>query len=80
MYSVHFQIASSVIGFTGTIIMFFNSYSLKPTEGAVWGGPEIDKHNKKIDKENRKMVIMQKIGLGLLTLSFLCQGISFTMT
>lgn len=80
MNSLHLQIVSSVIGFVGTLIMFFNGYNLKPTEGAVWGGPEVDEHNKKIDRENKRIIIMQRLGMGLLTLSFLCQGMSFTIS
>jgi len=80
MTSLHLQVASSVIGFIGTLIMFFNAYNLKPTEGAVWGSAEVDEYNKKIERDNKRITIMQRLGMGLLTLSFFCQGISFTLS
>lgn len=80
MNSLNLQIASSVIGFIGTLIMFFNGYNLKPYEGGVFGSDEVNEHNKKVRRDNKIITSMQRLGLGLLTLSFFCQGLSFTLS
>lgn len=77
MNPLHLQIFSTVLGFIGTLIMFFNSHNLKPYEGGVFGSESVKKWNEKVKKDNQRIAIMQKIGLGLLTSSFLCQSISY---
>ncbi|WP_261143833.1 hypothetical protein [Serratia fonticola] len=79
MTSTQLQIISTVIGFLGTLIMFFNGYNLKPYEGAVFGSDAVNEANKKITRDNKRIMVMQKIGMGLLTFSFLCQAVSYLL-
>ena len=67
---------SAILGAAGTVILFFGSYSLEPREGAVWGGPEVDKWNAARDVRNAKRIRRQRIGLAFLLASFLAQGIT----
>jgi hypothetical protein len=67
---------SAVLGTAGTIILFFGSYSLEPREGAVWGGPEVDKWNAARDVRNAKRIVRQRIGLAFLCASFFAQGVA----
>ncbi len=57
--------------------MFFYGYSLKPTEGAVMGSPEVNQENQKIQKANRRIIKMQKFGILFLGASFVLQMFSF---
>ncbi len=59
--------------------MFFNGYNLKPYEGAVCGSDAVNEANRKITRDNKRIMVMQKIGMGLLTFSFLCQAISYLL-
>ncbi len=59
--------------------MFFNGYNLKPYEGAVFGSDAVYEANKKITRDNKRIMVMQKIGMGLLTFSFLCQAVSYLL-
>lgn len=77
MTQQHLQIASAVIGFIGTLIMFCNGYNLKPYSGATFGGPLTDEINKKTRRENKRIAIMQKLGMALLAISFFLQMVSF---
>lgn len=77
MTSLGMQIASTLFGFTGTILMFFNSYALIPYESAMFGSDEIIEHDRKVEQKNKRMLRNQKIGIGLLSLSFLLQLISY---
>lgn len=77
MNPLHLQIFSTLLGFAGTLIMFFYSHNLKPYEGGVFGSREVTKWNEQVKKDNKRIAVMQKIGLGLLTSSFLCQSISY---
>ncbi|AMO47607.1 Hypothetical protein AKI40_1190 [Enterobacter sp. FY-07] len=77
MTSLGMQIASTLLGFTGTILMFFNSYALIPYESAMFGSDEIIEHDRKVEQKNKRMLRNQKIGIGLLSLSFLLQLISY---
>lgn len=79
MTATELQIISTVIGFVGTLIMFLNGYNLKPYEGGVFGSDAVIEENKKIAKENKRIKVMQKTGMGLLTLSFLCQSVSYLL-
>ncbi|WP_210507404.1 hypothetical protein [Pantoea ananatis] len=79
MITTLFQVAATLIGLTGTLIMFFNSYSLLPYEGATFGSDEIIEHNRKVRIKNQRMLVRQKIGIGLLTFSFLVQLISYAL-
>ena len=65
--------ASALLGGAGTLILFFYSFSLQPYEGAVWGGPEVDKENSNIRRKNSRRIFMQKIGLSLICASFAVQ-------
>lgn len=77
MASLAMQIASTLFGFTGTILMFFNSYALIPYESAMLGSDEIIEHDKEVEKKNKRMLRNQKIGIGLLSISFFLQLISY---
>jgi hypothetical protein len=67
------QLASAVSGFFGTALLFFFSYSLAPFESATWGNEQTAKRNKAIMRKNTRDALIQKVGFGLLCLSFLIQ-------
>lgn len=77
MSALHFQIFSTLAGFIGTALMFHYSYVLKPYEGAAFAEADTNDKNAKIRKENMRIQKMQKLGIALLFLSFLSQGVSY---
>lgn len=79
MISTYLQIAATFIGLVGTLLMFFNSYSLLPYESAMFGSDEIIEHDRLTRIKNQKMLMRQKIGVGLLTFSFLLQLFSYAL-
>jgi hypothetical protein len=54
--------------------LFFYSNTDIPFEGAAWGGPETQANNEKIAAKNKSWKLNQKIGFGLLCLSFIIQA------
>jgi hypothetical protein len=70
---------SSVLGACGTSVLFFSSFTLEPREGAHFGSLEMDERNERIEARNNKRKIWQKIGLGLLCLSFVVQAVSVVL-
>lgn len=77
MTTIHLQILSTLLGFAGTLIMFFFSHSLKPLPGGIFGSEAINRKIDEVKKENKKFAFLQKVGLGMLVLSFLCQFITY---
>jgi len=77
--STYLQIAATFIGLIGTLLMFFNSYSLLPYESAMMGSDEIIEYDRLIRTKNHKMLVRQKIGIGLLTFSFLLFAFCFLL-
>lgn len=69
-------LAVALLGAIGTIILFFNTYSLEPLQGGIFGSLELDENNKKIKNKNLNRIFFQKIGLGFLCASFIVQAIS----
>jgi hypothetical protein len=67
-------IVSAIIGIVGTALLFFYSNTDIPFEAATWGGPETHENNEKIAAKNRSRKLKQKIGFGLLCLSFIIQA------
>ncbi|HBZ2154131.1 TPA: hypothetical protein MHK45_01830 [Klebsiella pneumoniae] len=74
--SLALQIFSTILGFVGTLIMFHYGYNLIPYEGMTFGGKHTAENNKKIRRKNSRIKTMQKVGMGLLTISFALQGLS----
>ncbi|MBD9642910.1 hypothetical protein IB231_04615 [Pantoea sp. PNT02] len=73
------QFAATVVGLFGTLLMFFNSHSLIPYESAMFGSDEIIEHDRLVEQKNKKMLIKQRIGVGLLTFSFMLQLVSYAL-
>lgn len=71
----YINMAPSVLGAIGTIIIYFNSYSMQPLEGGVFGSPELSAHNNNIKRKNTKRLISQRIGLVFLFASFVFQAV-----
>jgi hypothetical protein len=69
-------LGSAGLGFAGTVFLFLGTYGFEPREGAVFGGPTVDEGNKKVNARNARRRLNQRIGLGLLCLSFLLQGVT----
>ena len=69
-------LVSAILGAAGSGVLFFNSYALEPSEGAVWGGPDVDAENARIARRNASRVFLQRIGLGLILAAFVLQGLS----
>jgi len=74
--SLEIQAASSSIGFLGTLIMFLNGNTSIPFEGAVFGSESVNEANKIIRRKNKRIQVFQRIGMLLLTASFLLQLLS----
>lgn len=79
MLPIQLQIAATVIGLSGTLLMFFNSHSLIPYESSVFGSDEIVEHDRLVEKRNKRMLFWQRFGVGLLTLSFMLQLVSYAL-
>lgn len=56
--------------------MFFNAHVLKPFEGAAFAENDTPERNNKIRADNKRIIIMQRFGMGLLSLSFVFQGVA----
>ena len=69
-------VGAAFVGALGTALLFFGTYGFEPKEGAVWGGPTVDEWNKKVTSRNSRRRTMQRVGLSLLCMSFLLQGLS----
>jgi hypothetical protein len=70
------NLASAGFGAAGTLVLFISSWSKEPREGATWGGPILDAWNKEVDARNRWRRIGQRVGLILLGLAFVFQGVA----
>ena len=77
MTSNELQIASTLVGFCGTLIMFRYGNTSFPTEGGIFGSEEVNESDRKIELKNKTIQKAQSLGFGLLTLSFLGQFISY---
>ncbi len=67
---------SALLGAFGTIVLFFNSYTLEPFEGGGFNSEAMQERNDQVKAKNKKRKFGQQIGLGLLCLSFVVQAIS----
>jgi hypothetical protein len=67
---------AAIVGAAGTAILFFNSWAIQPLEGGVLGSPGLTEYNNRIRAKNDRRLMWQKVGLGLLLLSFILQAIS----
>ncbi|MFQ1679178.1 hypothetical protein ACK08B_04935 [Pantoea dispersa] len=77
MSPTQIQIAATVIGLFGTLLMFFNSHSLMPYESSMFGSDEIMEHDRIVERKNKRMLMLQRVGVGLLSLSFMLQLASY---
>ncbi|POW56601.1 hypothetical protein C3408_14270 [Candidatus Pantoea alvi] len=59
--------------------MFFNSHSLAPYESSMFGSDEIMEHDRLVERKNKRMLFLQRVGVGLLTLSFMLQLASYAL-
>lgn len=67
-------LGSALFGAAGSVVLFFWSYTLQPFEGGVMGSLEVMAHNDRVRISNRRRLPMQRLGLGLLIISFVIQG------
>lgn len=72
-------LGSSILGAIGTTILFFNSYTLEPFEGAVFGSPSVTEHNNRVRIRNSRRLFRQRFGFALLCASFVVQAISYIL-
>lgn len=79
MTSNELQVSATLVGLIGTLLMFFNSHSLIPYESAMFGSDEIMEHDRLVEQKNKKMLLKQRIGIGLLTFSFVLQLCSYVI-
>jgi hypothetical protein len=66
-------LGSASLGAIGTIVLFFNSYAFEPLQGGVFASDAITECNNRIRAENRRRLKWQRIGIGILCLSFIVQ-------
>jgi hypothetical protein len=67
---------SAALGAIGTAFLFFNSYSLQPLEGGIFGSDALTEYNKSIKRKNASRLLQQKIGFGFLCVSFVIQVVA----
>ena len=67
---------SALLGACGTITVYVGSYSLPPLEGSVFNSPEVSEYNRHTMIKRQKILIMQRVGLALICLSFLIQALA----
>lgn len=60
------------LGFVASFILFFNSYSLEKAT-STWSRESYEEDKKLVDERNRRRILMQMIGFGMLCFSFLIQ-------
>lgn len=70
-------IAAAVAGLFGTVLLYVGSYSLIPPIGMVTGGPGLEKQRK---AANKRLLRLQRLGLGFLSLSFLLGGVAAALS
>lgn len=70
------NLLSAAFGAAGTIVLFIGSYSTQPLEGAVFNSPQVERFNARIKAKNKARIVLQRIGLALLCVSFLLQAIA----
>jgi hypothetical protein len=68
-------LCSAALGALGTAILFFKSYSLQPSEGAVWGSDAVTAANARIKASNVSRLRWQRWGVAILGSSFVAQAI-----
>ena len=69
-------LVSAILGAIGTIIMFFSCYAFEPLQGGVFGSDSVTECNNRIKAKNRRRYTWQRIGLGVLCLSFVVQAVA----
>ena len=62
------------LGFVASIILFFNSYSLEKAT-STWFREAYEAEKTLVDERNRRRILMQMIGFGMLCASFFIQFI-----
>lgn len=65
-----------VFGLAGTLMMFLNGHVLKPYPGGLFGPDNYKEICEQITKENRRIVLMQRLGMLSLFASFTLQGVA----
>jgi hypothetical protein len=68
------NLVSSLFGAAGTTLLFFFSYTYIPLGGGAWGGPTLDAANAKTSAKNVIWKRKQRVGFGLLCVSFVIQA------
>ena len=58
---------------SGTILLFIGTYYVKQLHSGIFGTEEIVAANKKIMRDNARLMHCQKIALGLICISFAVQ-------
>jgi hypothetical protein len=70
------EILSSAFGAIGTTILFINSYSVQPLEGAPFNSSALEEYNRLIKNKNINRMKFQRVGFGLICVSFILQAVS----
>ncbi|RBO13318.1 hypothetical protein DSL62_08855 [Pantoea sp. 3_1284] len=63
-----------VFGLLGSLIMFLNGHVLKPYPAGMFAPDNYEEIDKQITKDNRRIVVMQRLGMLCLCVSFALQG------
>lgn len=63
-----------VFGLLGSLMMFLNGHVLKPYPGGMFAPDNYEEIDKQITKDNRRIVVMQRLGMLCLCVSFALQG------
>ncbi|EPT3146301.1 hypothetical protein ACVQFM_003236 [Yersinia enterocolitica] len=77
MYMLILQLLSFGLCLSGTVLMFLFSHSVESPPLAEFGDIEDERQ---IDGKNTRRVKMQRLGISLLSLSFLTQGAGIFFT
>lgn len=64
---------SAIFGAAGAVVLFFGSYALEPNAAFGFANPP---EQARVDARNSRRVLVQRIGLGLILMAFVLQGVS----
>lgn len=65
-----------LFGLAGSLLMFLNGHVLKPYPGGMFAPDNYEEIADQITRDNRRIVLMQRLGMLSLFASFMLQGIA----
>ena len=76
MNPVIFNALAILFGLSGSLIMFLNGHVTKPHPWGIMAPSDWKEISAKIDKDNMRIMKMQRLGMPFLFISFSLQGVA----